>query len=91
MSVTKNRISPRTATQDAPASDEPDVVLHRMSEVDILNAQVYGIPAVALCGFKFIPMSGAAPSTGSRSGKAVVCESCDILYKCGVRPRRPRG
>ncbi|OLT09311.1 hypothetical protein BJF77_11020 [Kocuria sp. CNJ-770] len=69
-------------------TDEPDVVLHRMDRVDILNAQVYGIPAVAICGFKFVPQSGSAPSAGSGDGKTVLCESCDILWKCGFTPPR---
>lgn len=68
-------------------TDEPDTILHMMHQDDILEAQVYGVPGVAVCGFEFVPSSGFATSGG---GKSVVCESCDILSKCGVHHPRKR-
>lgn len=77
-------------TAAAPASDKPPIVLHMMQRDDILNAQVYGPPGIALCGFEFVPASGAATSGVSESRKPHVCDRCDVLFKAGVRtPPKP--
>ncbi|MUN61585.1 DUF3039 domain-containing protein [Kocuria sediminis] len=77
--------APETAATTKTA--KPPTIIHLMHQDDILEAQVYGVPGVAVCGFEFVPSSGSATSGG---GESVVCESCDILTKCGVRHPRKR-
>lgn len=73
-----------TATTTSPAplktGRQPFTTLHYINGPDLLNAQVYGEPARALCGDEFVPVSGDAENGTAGGPNAVICPECQERY-----------